>query len=219
MDHLWQKTSFFSARISLITVNRSSVGLSVLAAVSFMVTIWWFLPLPRVSEVFAYTTWSNAKSGSLFSSALSSFPVVKSHDSSPGAWCFISAGWMVWKSNFDKGRFQRARRPVQSERLSLHLSALWSVWSVKCWSLNYGRRIITRQIMARLSFSPVSYHVLVLVSECDQEPVGFIMLSAAFEVKRSRFVHFLRLCRVSCVHQNMKFSTLKMIPVRSSVNS
>lgn len=76
-----------------------------------------------VFEAFAFTIMKMSMSGNLFSSGLSSLPIVESRDSALAAWSFIPAQWINSNPNSDKRRHQRASRPFESARICIHLCA------------------------------------------------------------------------------------------------
>lgn len=86
-----QKTSFYSARLIPTRFGGLYVGLSMFAPVLLIFAMQSTLPDAGRSEVFAFTTWWMARSGSMVPSGFSSLFGAESRVSASATWCFIPA--------------------------------------------------------------------------------------------------------------------------------
>lgn len=165
----------------------------------------WSLLCAGASDMCALTTWSIVKSWGSFSNALLILSISESCDSPLAAWSFISAQWMTSKSNFVERRRQRASYPVDLARLSIHLSASWSVRIVKRWPSRYDRERNTDPTIARRSGCVVLYGCLVSVGKRDQYPIGFVVSADCFS-SRLQFICALHVS-VSSVMYSLEYET------------
>lgn len=96
------------------------------------------------------------------------------------AWCLTPARCAKSKSNLESLRRHRECCPVKSVRSRIHLRASQSARIVKGLPLRYGQRRSTSHTIARHSRCVASYKCPVLVSDRDQYPIGFVVLSDYF---------------------------------------
>lgn len=127
------KTSCFCARISSTRIGISCVSFFVVVSVMSMFATWCYLLCSVEFEVFAFSFRLEVRSGCSSSSGFLCLAMVESRGIVFAASCLIPVRWMTSKANSNNWRRKQTSRPLESERISMNLGALWSVTILKRW--------------------------------------------------------------------------------------